>query len=177
MIIVHQRSSEAPYLERRAARQPERRLEQAHVPNMARAVALKREARERRLERSHVRALPGCAIRRNQAQSGAIRCNQVQLRALPGCAIRCNQTQSGAIMLNYEHSQAVQSGAIRRNQVQSGAITSTPRLCPAHAHASSGAQPSREIGGRSDAIRGDRRQIGGRSEAEPVAIRGNLTCA
>ena len=35
----------APYLERRAACQPERRLEQAHVPNVARAVALKREAR------------------------------------------------------------------------------------------------------------------------------------
>jgi hypothetical protein len=82
VIIGNHRSSEAPYLERRAARQPERRLEQAHVPNMARAVEIKREARERRLERSHVRALPGCAI-------------------------RCNQVQSGAIRFNYEHSQVV----------------------------------------------------------------------
>jgi hypothetical protein len=142
---------------------------------MARAVALKREARERRLERSHVRALPGCAIRRNQAQSGAIRCNQVQLRALPGCAIRCNQMQSGAIMLNYEHSQAAQSGAIRCNQVQLRALpgcvlrTRMHRAGPNRRGRLEGDRmQSEEIGGR---LAGDRRQNQWQSEATSPARR------
>jgi len=102
---------------------------------MARAVALKREARERRLERAHVRALPGCAIRRNQAQSGAIRRNQVKLRALPGCVLRTRMHRAGPNRRGRLEGDRMQSEEIggrlagdrRQNQWQSEATSPARR--------------------------------------------------